>query len=173
MADIASPRPRFALWRLGLWVILLLAAFGAMQYGVHAQRVWSVLDAASIDAQARAALHTMLAWDAAYFIAAAALAVCCAAGILRQGWARPVLRVALGLLAVGLLASGALLYRQWLVWDGQSHGVANAAALVARESRRVHLALTFDAIAIVMAIWLVWRLGQPAVRAQFRHRRRS
>ena len=171
MADIASPRPGFALWRLGLWVILLLAAFGAMQYGVHAQRVWSVLDAASIDAQGRATLHAMLAWDAAYFVVAAALVVFCAAGILRQGWARPVLRVALGLLAAGLLVSGVLLYHQWLGWDRQPHAVADVAALVAQESRRVHLSLAFDAIAIVVLIWLVWRLGQPAVRAQFRQRR--
>lgn len=152
-------------------MILLLAAFGAMQYGVHAQRVWSVLQAASLDAEGRATLHAMLAWDAAYFLAAAMLVVFCAGGILRQGWARPVLRVALGLLAAGLLVSGVLLYRHWLGWDGQAHGVAAAAALVAQESRRVHLSLAFDAVAIVLLIWLVWRLGQPAVRAQFRQRR--
>ncbi|WP_404629927.1 hypothetical protein [Dyella ginsengisoli] len=171
MADAASPRPGFASWRLGLWVILLLAAFGAMQYGVHAQRVWSVLQVAPVDAEGRATLHAMLAWDAAYFLAAAMLVVFCAGGILRQGWARPVLRVALGLLAAGLLVSGVLLYRQWLGWHGQPHAVAGAAALVAQESRRVHLSLAFDATAIVMLIWLVWRLGQPAVRAQFRQRR--
>lgn len=171
MADAASPRPGFAAWRLALWVILLLAAFGAMQYGVHAQRVWSVLQVAPVDAEGRATLHAMLAWDAAYFGAAAMLVVFCAGGILRQGWARPVLRVALGLLAAGLLVSGVLLYRQWLGWADQPHPVADAAALVAQEARRVHLSLAFDCIAIVMLIWLVWRLGQPAVRAQFRQRR--
>lgn len=171
MAEAASPPPGFAAWRLALWVILLLAAFGAMQYGVHAQRVWSVLQLAPVDAAGRATLHAMLAWDAAYFLAAAMLVVFCAAGILRQGWARPVLRVALGLLAAGLLVSGVLLYRQWLGWHGQPHAVADAAALVAQESRRVHLSLAFDATAIVMLIWLVWRLGQPEVRAQFRQRR--
>ena len=67
--------------------------------------------------------------------------------------------------------SGVLLYRQWLGWADQPHSVADAAALVAQEARRVHLSLAFDAIAIVILIWLVWRLGQPAVRAQFRQRR--
>lgn len=169
--DSATTYPRFAWWRLGLWVILLLAAFGAMQYGVHGQRVWSVLGSATLDAEGRAALHAMLAWDAAYFIAAAALVVFCAAGILRQGWVRPVLRVALGLLAAGLLVSGVLLYRHWLDWNGQAHGMVDAAALVAQEARRVHLSLAFDAVGIVVLCWLVWRLGQPAVRAQFRRRR--
>ncbi len=168
--DNAATYPRFALWRLGLWVILLLAAFGAMQYGVHGQRVWSVLGSATLDAEGRAALHAMLGWDAAYFIAAAALVVFCAAGILRQGWVRPVLRVALALLALGLLLSGVLLYRHWLDWSGQAHGMADAAALVAQEARRVHLSLAFDVIGIVVLSWLVWRLGQPSVRAQFRRR---
>lgn len=171
MAQAAASRAGFALWRLGLWVILLLAAFGALQYSVHAQRVWSVLNVATVDGQGRATLHTMLAWDVAYFVVAAALVVCCAGGILRQAWARPVLRVALSLLGVGLLVSGVLLFRQWLAWSHGPHPVADAAALLAQEARRVHLSLAFDATAIAMLIWLVWRLGQPAVRAQFRQRR--
>lgn len=165
-ADRRSP---LALWRIALWLILLLAAFGAMQYSVHAQRVWSVLGGAAIDADGRAALHTMLAWDTAYFLGAAAMVVLCAAAILRQGWARLPLRVALALLALGLIASGSLLFRQWLAWSRMPH-VAQTALQVAQETRRVHVALAFDVAGVALLAWLVWQLGRPVVREQFRRR---
>jgi hypothetical protein len=160
----------FAFWRLGLWLVLLLAAFGAMQYGVHAGKVWHVLAQPALDATARSALHGMLAWDLAYFVAAAALVVFCAAGVLRQGWSRPVLRVALGLLAIGFLASGATLYRGWMALPESLRGLAGTAGTGIPAARTVYLSLALDGLAIVLLLWLVWRLGQPAVRAQFRRR---
>ena len=36
--------------------------------------------------------------------------------------------------------------------------------------RSIQLALAFKAIALPVVLWLAWRLGQPAVRAQFRSR---
>lgn len=168
-SEASAPRTGFTVWRLALWLVLLLAAFGALQYSVHAQRVWSVLGAASVDPAGRAALHTMLAWDVGYFFAAATLLVLCAAAILRQGWARPLLRVVLAVLALGLLASGGLLYQQWMAWSGLPHA-ADAAIRVAEESRRVHVSLAFDLLGAALLAWLVWQLGRPAVRLQFRHR---
>ncbi|HET6431866.1 hypothetical protein [Dyella sp.] len=161
---------RFAFWRLALWLILLLGAFGALQYGVHAQRVWAVLASPDLDPAGRSALHTMLGWDLAYFIAAAVLVVLCAAAILRQGWSRLPLRVALALLAATLLASGALLYRQWGAWHALPHAPGMAVRL-ADEARRVHLSLGFDAAGALLMGWLVWQLGRDSVRAQFRRRR--
>lgn len=160
----------FAFWRLGLWLVLLLAAFGAMQYGVHAGKVWHVLAQPALDAPARSALHGMLTWDLVYFAAAAALVVFCAAGILRQGWSRPVLRVALGLLALVFLASGATLYRHWTAMPEQLRGLAGVAGAGIPAASTVYLSLALDALAIALLLWLVWRLGQPAVRAQFRRR---
>ncbi len=168
----SAPRAGFAVWRLALWLVLLLAAFGALQYSVHAQRVWSVLGSASVDPAGRAALHAMLAWDVGYFFGAAALLVLCAAAILRQGWARPLLRIALALLALVLLASGGLLYQQWMAWSSLPHA-ADAAIRVAAEARRVHLSLAFDLFGAVLLAWLVWQLGRPAVRRQFRQHQPS
>lgn len=166
----ASPSPRFAAWRLALWVVLLLAAFGCLQYASHGLRVWQTLAvAAGIDAAGRHDLQAMLAWDMGYFAVAAPLVVCCAAAIQRQGWARPVLRVAFVLLALALAASGTLLWRSWIHWQALQASAAAAAGMADR-ARQVHLALGFDAVAIAVLLWLSWQLGRPAVRAQFRRR---
>lgn len=169
-AAVTAAASRFAFWRLGLWLVLLLAAFGAMQYGVHAYKVWSVLAATVTDAEGRQALHTMLAWDTAYFVVAAAMVVLCAAGILRQGWARPALRASFLALSLWLAVNGVLLYRQWTAWLALQAGVAEAAALVQQQARQVHLALGFDVVAVVVLLGLAWRLGRPEVAAQFRRR---
>lgn len=170
MGIVAKPANGLAGWRIGLWLVLLLAAFGATQYTVHARRVWGVLAQPDLPAEARTALHGMLGWDLGYFVAAAALVVFCAAGILRQGWSRPVLRVALSLLALGMLASGAVLLHHWHAWSAMSGDPADASLQLAGAARAVHLSLAFDVGAIALLAWLVWRLGHPAVRAQFRRR---
>lgn len=170
MDRMRDPGRGFAFWRIGLWLVLMLSAFGALQYGVHARRVWRVLTQQALADEARTMLHGMLAWDLGYFVAAAALVVFCAAGILRQGWSRPVLRVALGLLALGLFASGAMLLHRWHAWSNTPHDVPDTPALLAEQARTVHLSLGFDAAAIVLLGWLIWRLGRPQVRAQFRRR---
>ena len=36
-------RDGFALWRIVTWLILLLAAYGCMQYALHATQLWRVL----------------------------------------------------------------------------------------------------------------------------------
>lgn len=170
MDTARSGAQRFAFWRIGLWLVLLLSAFGALQYGVHASRVWRVLAQPALGDEGRAMLHGMLAWDLAYFVVAAALVVFCAAGILRQGWSRPVLRVALSLLALGIFASGISLLRRWRAWSALPHDLPDASSLLAGQERTVHLSLAFDVVAIVLLAWLVWRLGRPSVRMQFRRR---
>ena len=170
MGRTAKPAGGPAAWRVGLWLVLLLAAFGALQYAVHARRVWSVLAQPDLPGQARVALHGMLGWDLGYFAVAAALVVFCAAGILRQGWSRPVLRVALSLLALGLVGSGAVLLHHWHAWSAMSGDLPGARTPQGGAARAVHLSLGFDVGAIALLAWLVWRLGHPAVRAQFRRR---
>jgi hypothetical protein len=112
----------------------------------------------------------MVVWDLVYFAAAAARVVFCAAGILRQGWSRPVLRVALGVLAIGFLVSGVSLYRRWMAVPAQLRELPEAAEAGIPPAHTVYLSLALDGVAIVLLLWLVWRLGQPAVRAQFRRR---
>ena len=171
MERVGARAPGFSLWRIGLWLVLLLAAFGCLQYLLHAQQVWVVLGGDPlIDPANRSALRGLLAWDVAYFVASFALIVGCAGGILRQAWARPALRVALSMLALWFMASAAMLYQQWHAWHQLQSAVDGAADVLQRDARQVRMALSFKLVAVPLLLWLVWRLGTPAVRAQFRRR---
>lgn len=135
--DRPEQPPGLAIWRVLVWAMLLLAALGCVQYVRHAQQVWKQLRTlAPAEPQVVTTLHDMLGWDMAYLLAALALIVICAGCILRQAWARPCMRVAALLLAVGLVFSATL--------------------------------LLFKGVAVPLLLWLSWRLGQPAVLAQFR-----
>lgn len=173
-------RPRgLSVWRVMVWLMLLFSAFGCLQYVRHAQQVWGQLKMLPPGQdQAVAAMHGMLGWDVAYLVGAFALIVICAGCILRQVWARPCMRVAALLLAVWFLLSGIALMWQW-------HSLfSGAAGALLREQlspalsqqlpqayRSLQLALLFKGIAVPLLLWLSWRLGKPAVRAQFRARR--
>jgi len=181
-----SSRARgLAMWRIVVWLLLLLSAFGGLQYLHHGQWVLGQLQAASpADAEARSALHGMLGWDIAYLLAALALLAICAGCLLRQAWARPALRVAALVLAVWLIFSGVLLViqmndleRAHVVPPPSAQANVSLQLLLAqidenyRVTRRsLELALLFKAIAVPVVLWLAWRLGRPLVRAQFRSR---
>ena len=146
-----SPRS-FATWALGAWVLLLLAAVGAVQY--------------------------LRGGDLAYLVAALLVIVVCAGCILRQGWARPVLRGLCLLLALWALATGVLMLRQWDQFAlARQHALAQPELaeltlwLVARAQRTWQVALTLKALAVPLLLWLAWTLGRPNVRAQFHSRR--
>lgn len=176
-AGTGTARRGFSAWRVATWLLLLLAAFGCVQYTGHAQWLWAIR--ARVPASEQAALHGALAWDAAYFVAAFVLIVLCAGCILRQAWARVPLRLAVALLALWALVSGALMASQWLQLERSSaEAVAHLASddrlrmaiLHARRSFRIALALKL--VAVPALLWLAWRLGVPTVRGEF-HRRRG
>ena len=171
----ASRPGGFALWRIVVWLMLILAAFGCLQYALHAQQVWTALQAPS-DAEAASHLRGVLAWDVAYLAGALAVIVICAGAILRQAWSRVALQVVAVLLAIWALVSGITLFAQW-------HNVDNAVSLlqpgadeaaqqtINRVHRSFEMAVAFKAVAVPVLLWLAWRLSQPAVRQQFRSRR--
>ena len=171
----ASRTGTFAVWRIVVWLLLLLAAFGCLQYALHAQQVWGVLRTSG-SAEAISHLRGVLAWDLAYFAGAFAIIVICAGAILRQAWSRVALQIAAVLLAVWALVSGINLLAQW-------HNVDNAAALLqpgadeaaqqtlSRLRRSFEMAVGLKLLAVPVLLWLAWRLHQPAVREQFRPRR--
>lgn len=170
--------PAFAAWRVVVWLLLLLAAFGCAQYLRHASLMRAQLQQlAPGSGEAGAMLHRMLAWDVVYLLAALVFIVLCAACILRQGWARVPLRVASGLLAAWVAVTGVTLLLQWWQFDRASiealaqlraDPVLQQAVQHARRSYR--LALAFKVMAAPLLLWLAWRLGAPDVRAQFRVR---
>jgi hypothetical protein len=170
--------PRFTLWRVLVWLLLLLAAFGCVQYFNHAELLWRQRHAFAGGSAAAGALQRLLAWDVVYLLAAFALIVLCAGCILRQPWGRPCLRVAAAVLALWMLATAGAMLVQWpsllhastdAMAQLDGHAALQQALLHARHSYL--LALALKAIAVPVLLWLSWRLGVPAVRAQFRHRR--
>ena len=175
-AEPGSNARGFAAWRVLVWLMLLLAAFGSVQYLSHAQLLWA--HRAGLSPDDGAALQRMLAWDIGYLLAAFVLIVLCAGCILRQAWARVPLRVACAVLALWALVSGGMMLAQWPQFHRASadalaqlghDDVLRSAVVHARRVYRITLAL--KAVAIPVLLWLAWRLGTPAVRTQFRHRR--
>lgn len=166
----------FALWRVALWLLLLLAAFGCAQYLAHMQLLWAHRD--GLSPADTATWRTLLAWDIGYFAVAFALIVLCAGCILRQAWARAPMRVVCTALALWALVTGGMLAAQWLAFERSSADALlqlasgdrlRAAIVHARRSYRIALGLKL--LAIPVLLWLAWLLGAPTVRAQFRRRR--
>lgn len=176
-----APASKFAAWRIVLWLVLLLSAFGCLQYVHHAQGVWARLHAgAPADVTMTATLHQQLAWDIGYLLAAFALIVLCAGGILQQAWSRVPLQVAAVVLAAWSALSGLWLFERWHEFVQSAsdmavvHGpqaVAALHALLDHARRSYRIGLGLKVIAVPVLLWLAWRLGRPQVRAQF-HRRR-
>lgn len=164
-------KPGFAWWRMLAWLLLLMAAYSGVQHLRFAQQIWGALQAlpAGDDANA-ASLHGMLAWYAGSLAACFVVIVACAGCILRQAWARPVLRVVALVLCVWSIYRGVVSWQQW-----HALSAADPALLVnaqAAELGRISLImLILWAIAVPVLLWLAWQLGQPAVRLQFRSRR--
>lgn len=146
-----APANRFASWRIGIWVVLLLAAFGGVQYARHG--------------------------DYLYLAGAFAVIVVCAGGILRQGWARQALRVLVLLLTAWALVTAALMLLQWDQFEqARQHALAQQQSplvlvLIEQAQRSYLIGLVLKALVVPLLLWLAWRLGQPGVRAQFRPRR--
>lgn len=149
-ADAAPAR--FSAWAIGLWMLLLFAALGAVQYLQHGEY--------------------------AYLVAALMIILVCAGCILRQAWARPAMQALALLLALWALGTGVLMLRQWGDFAiAREHAMAQprlgevALWMIARAQRTWQVALGLKACAIPLLLWLAWHLGRPGVRAQFRSRR--
>ncbi|QAU24749.1 hypothetical protein EO087_12745 [Dyella sp. M7H15-1] len=176
-SDLGWRKPRFAWWRMLAWILLLLAAFGGVQYIQHAQQVWGALRALPAgDEQSASTLHGMLGWDMGYLIAAFIVIVACVGCILRQAWARPVLRAVALVLCVWSAYRGVLMWQQWQAFDAANALLAGgqpSSGQVAQmaDLKRILLAgLGLRIVAVPILLWLAWQLGHPAVRLQFRAR---
>jgi hypothetical protein len=150
--DAASPR-RFSMWSLALWVLLLLLAYGGLQYLQHAEFLYL----------------------AASFVAI----IVCVGAIMRHEWARSAMRVVALLIALYALVSGIAMLMEWDTFERMRQAAlanpqfaADLTMMIERAKRVFLVALTLKAISIPCLLWLAWVLGRPAVRAQF-HRRQS
>lgn len=164
-----APARGLAAWRIVIWLLLLFAAFGAVQYMNHGNAVWDELQRSPAgDVSHVPTLHRMLAWDAAYLLVAFVIIVLCAGGILRQAWSRAGLRGVSALLALWAVISGGLLLS---TLRGLFPPGTSASAMVGLLPHSYLLALAMKAVAVPVLVWLAWQLGRPVVRAQFKRRR--
>jgi uncharacterized membrane protein len=177
--DLGRRKPGFAWWRMFAWVLLLLAAFGGAQYIQHAQQMWGALQTLPAgDDQHASILHNMLGWDIGYLIGALVVIAACAGCIMRQAWARPVLRVIALLLCAWSAYRGVLLWQQWQAFDAantvlQAGGQPTPGQLTQLgDLRKILLVgIGLRIAAVPLLLWLAWQLGHPAVRLQFKARR--
>jgi hypothetical protein len=147
-----SSTRRFAVWAMGPWILLLIAAMGCLQYLQHAEYL--------------------------YLVAAMVVIVVCAGCILRQSWARSTMRVLAVLLALWALVTGVLMLQQWGDFEhARQQALAQpqlgeaALWMIARAQRTYEVGLALKAAAIPLLLWLSWQLGRPSVIAQFKRRR--
>jgi hypothetical protein len=132
-----------------VWLILLFAILGAVQYVAHAEDV--------------------------YVLASVVVMVVCVGCIARMRWARPTMRVLALLLALWSIATAVLMLRQWGDFEVARQHAQNepqlreiALWMVARAERTWQVGLALKALAIPALVWLSWQLGRPHVRSQFR-----
>lgn len=144
---------RFAAWAIIPWVFLLLAALGFVQYLRHAEYL--------------------------YLAGALLVIAVCAGCILRQAWSRSAMRVLALLLAVWSLVTAVLMLQQSGDFEiARQHAQTQpqlgemAVWMIARAQRTWQVGIGLKLLAIPALLWLAWQLGRPAVRAQFRTRRR-
>ena len=151
MAVGAAPVSRFGLSRVAAWIVLLLAAFGGVQYLRHG--------------------------DWPYLAGSLVVIVVCAGCILRQPWAREPMRVISLLLVLWALVTGGLMLAQWDQFEtARTHALSQPQPqlllLVIEQARRSFLlGLVFKALLVPLLLWMAWHLGRPSVRAQFVARR--
>ncbi|HUA80364.1 MAG TPA: hypothetical protein VL997_08335 [Dyella sp.] len=162
-------KPGFAWWRMLTWVLLLFAAYSGVQYVRHAQQVWGAMQNLPAGSDEKAVvLHNALAWYLGCLAAAFVVIVACAGCILRQAWARSVLRVVVLMLSVWFAYRGTV---SWHQWSALNHlGDAALQQQLDNFKRPLLILMALQAIAVPVLLWLAWQLGQPAVRLQFRPR---
>jgi len=149
-----SSTRRFAVWAMGPWILLLVAAMGCLQYQQHGEYL--------------------------YLAGAAVVIVVCAGCILRQSWARSTMRVLAVLLALWALATGVLMLQHWGEFArARQEALAQPQLgqlvlwMIDRSQRTYEVGLALKVLAIPLLLWLAWQLGRPSVIAQFRLRRRA
>lgn len=145
----ANPARHFSWWLMVVWLVLLFAALGAVQYMAHAEYL--------------------------YLLASVIVIAVCAACILKLRWARPTMQVLAVLLVLWSITTAVLMLRQWDEFEVARQHAQNdpqmrelALWMVARAQRTWQVGIALKALAVPALAWLAWRLGRPHVRAQFR-----
>lgn len=158
-------------FRIVVWLVLMLAGWGMLQYVVHASAVLRLLDR---QVAGRGALWTMLAWDALYLFVAGATVAASAGVLMWRAWARRLLRGLSFVLAAYSLASAVLMFAQWHSYSLASADlIAHAAdpdlarSLFAQARRITMTGLALKLLSVPLMAWLGWRLGTLSLVQRF------
>lgn len=177
MGDAPVTARAFDVWRLVCWMLLLLAAFGILQYVSHAWQVGALLRQPESMDGAHGTLRGMLAWDVVYLGGACLTLSATAGALLRREWARRLLRVVAALLALWALGTAVAMLAQWTAFQHASDELLarpgmtdEGRAALAHARRTFIIGFALKVAAVPLLGWLAWRLGIPAVRAQFQPR---
>jgi hypothetical protein len=167
----APPRGRpFAVWRIVVWMVMLLAAVGFVINGyaavVFGQNALAMSDPVAPDSDPRIAL----AWSVGYALAAfATMAVALAALRWREG-ARKAMRVIALVLAVWAAWTAWMAFGQWQqlgVVLGQA-GLPPDLLMAGMKHRNIlFIGVLMKAVSVPVLAWLSWVLGTLGVRQQF------
>ena len=150
--DAAGAR-KFAAWSAAIWLLLLLAAYGGVQY-------------------LRFGFYDYLA-------GALGVIVVCAGCVLRQEWARLAMRAVAVLLACWAVYSGVLMWQGREQFDLARQAALDhpqlgdvALMMVERARRTWQVVIGIKAIGVPLLLWLALSMGRASVAAQFHTRRR-
>lgn len=157
--------------RMVLWLVLLLSAWGILQYCTHA---WAVLKLQHVQPVASGTLWWLLGWDALYLLVAGLIVATAAGCLMWRPWARPLLRAVAFALAVYSLAGAVVLFAQWRGSDpagmamiAQHMDPVLARAEAARHRRILLMGAALKALAAPLLAWLGRKLGQAEVVERF------
>lgn len=174
-AKKAPPRGRpFAAWRIVVWLVMLLAAFGFVSSGAMAVAlVQAISGAGSAPADARHALVIQLIWTGVTVAIAFPVMVIALATLRWREWARKALRVAsLALIIVACwtawTAWGAKgILEQQIAMGMQAGAPPEAIAKAMKDHSILLVAIVLKVVSVPVLAWLAWMLGSVRVRQQF------
>lgn len=159
------------LMRMVLWLLLILSAWGILQYCMHA---YAVLRLQQVQPVAESTFWQLLAWDGLYVLVAGFIVMASAGCLMWRPWARRFLRGLVFALALYSLASAVVLFAKWQGTDpagmdlvAQHMDPQIARAMATRARRIMLMAAILKTVAAPILAWLGWRLGQADVLRRF------
>ena len=162
----------FALWRIVVWLVMLLAAVGFVINAYGAVIAGGAIGSLSPEAIAAGGPdpRILMAWSLGYTVGAFAVMVL-ALGTLRwREWGRRAMRVVAGVLAVWALYTAWMAFHQWQeigVVLGQP-GLPPELLIQATKARSIlFVGIVLKAVSVPVLAWLAWVLGSVTVRQQF------
>ncbi|HVI54617.1 MAG TPA: hypothetical protein VM621_06160 [Luteibacter sp.] len=161
----------FALWRIVVWMVMLLAAVGFVINANAAIVAAGAIGSFSPEAAAGAPdPRLFMAWALVTTFGAFAV-MALALGTLRwREWGRSYLRIAAGVLVVWAIVTALLAFRQWQAIGMELGQPGLPPDLMLRDMKMrsiLVVGIVLKIVSVPVLAWLAWVLGRSSVRQQF------